>query len=152
MSSQVCAPALEVRKSCSEDVLPMLSLMRQLRYPTTPSVLRERLTMLEDHPTQCSFVAELDGVVVGTIFLGMHQTHDMTEPVSHITALVVDEDHRRSGIGEHLIDMAEAWGKEKGSTQLVVSIAKVDGRKSAKSFYESHGFTCFGYRMSKALM
>ncbi|MBA9085273.1 N-acetylglutamate synthase-like GNAT family acetyltransferase [Fontibacillus solani] len=152
MSSQVCAPALVIRKSCSEDVLSMLSLMRQLRYPTTQSVLKERLTMLESHPTQCSLVAELDGVVVGTIFLGMHQTHDMTDPVARITALIVDENHRRSGIGERLIDKAEAWGKERGSSELFVSIAKEEGRKYAKSFYENHGFTCFGYRLSKALL
>ncbi|MNE91669.1 putative acetyltransferase [compost metagenome] len=96
-------------------------------------------------------MAELEGAVVGTIFLGMHQTHDMTVPVTRITALIVDEDHRRAGIGDRLINEAEAWGKERGSSELFVSIAKTEGRTTAKSFYENHGFTCFGYHLSKEL-
>lgn len=151
MSSQVYAPVLVIRESCCEDVHAMIPLMRQLRYPTTPSVLKERLSMMEDHPTLCSFVAELDGVVVATIFLQLHQTHDMKTSVTSITALVVDEQHRRAGIGERLMREAELWGKERGSSELFVSIAREEGSKSVKSFYEQYGFTCKGYRLNKII-
>lgn len=150
MSTQVCAPTLVIRRSCCEDVHQMLPLMRQLRYPTTPGVLKERLAMMENHDQLCSLVAELDGAVVGTIFLKQHQTHDMANPVTGITALVVDEKHRGTGIGKRLLSEAEAWGKVRGSSQLFVSVAG-DNNLNSKSFYEYSGFTCMGYRLSKAL-
>lgn len=150
MSIQVCAPTLVIRRSCADDVHHMLPLMRQLRYPTTPSVLKERLSMLENHAQLCSLVAELDGIVVGTVFLKQHQTHDMTKPVTRITAMVVDEKHRGDGIGKRLLLAAEAWGKDRGSSQLQVSVAS-DNKLTSKSFYEYSGFTCMGYHLSKDL-
>ncbi len=151
LSTQVCAPALAIRRSCNEDVNHMLPLMRQLRYPTTPSVLKERLAMLEGHEQLCSLVAEVDGVVVGTIFLKQYQTHDMMKPVTHITALVVDAKHRGNGIGKRLLLEAETWGKQRGSSQMFVSVAG-DSNMTSKSFYEYSGFTCTGYRLSKPLV
>lgn len=150
MSSMVFAPALVIRRSCSGDVDQMLPLMRQLKYPTTPSVLKERLSMLEDHPLLCSFVAELDGKLVGTTFLKQHQTHDMSNPVTQITAMVVDEKHRGTGIGRQLVEAAEVWAREQGSLQLVLS-AGGERHMLAKSFYEHMGFICRGYRLSKSL-
>ncbi|WP_410768462.1 GNAT family N-acetyltransferase [Fontibacillus sp. BL9] len=150
MSIQVCAPALVIRRCCSEDVHAMLPLMRQLRYPTTPSVLKERLSMLEGHDQLCSLVAEVDGVVIGTIFLKQHQTHDMAKPVTRITAMVVDEKHRGNGIGKRLLLEAESWGRRRSSSQMFVSVAG-DNNLTSKSFYEYSGFTCAGYRLSKDL-
>lgn len=150
MSSMVVAPALVIRSSCSGDVDQMLPLMRQLKYPTTPSVLHERLCLLEEHPLLCSFVAEWQGRLVGTTFLKQHQTHDMSHPVTLITAMVVDEKHRGTGVGRQLLEAAEAWAKEQGSIQLVLS-AGGERNMLAKSFYEHMGFICRGYRLSKSL-
>ncbi|WP_110932567.1 GNAT family N-acetyltransferase [Paenibacillus bouchesdurhonensis] len=150
MSSMVLAPALVIRRSCSGDVEQMLPLMRQLKYPTTPSVLHERLCLLEEHPLLCSYVAELDGKLIGTTFLKQHQTHDMSHPVTLITAMVVDEKHRSTGVGRQLVEAAEAWAQEQGSNQLVLS-AGGERNMLAKSFYEHMGFICRGYRLSKSL-
>ncbi|MGG6314518.1 N-acetyltransferase family protein [Paenibacillus macerans] len=128
----------------------MLPLMRQLRYPTTASVLKERLSMLEGQPLLGNLVAELGGVVVGTAFLKQHQTHDMRKPVTRITALIVDEKHRGTGIGKRLIEEAEQWALERGSSELVLSTAR-ENHLSVKSFYEHCGFDCAGYRMNKPL-
>ncbi|WMT42758.1 GNAT family N-acetyltransferase [Paenibacillus sp. D2_2] len=151
MSSQVYAPALIIRKGCSDDVHHLLPLMRQLRYPTTHSVLKERLRMLEDNQLHHSLVAEVDGVVRGTIFLKQYQTHDMNQPITQIIAMIVDEDHRSSGIGKRLMSEAESWCKDRGSSQLFLSVTN-ENSLIAKSFYESMGFTCTGHRrFSKTL-
>ncbi|GGH23941.1 GNAT family N-acetyltransferase [Paenibacillus segetis] len=149
MSSQVLAPTLVIRTSCSDDVNGMLPLMRQLRYPTTPSVLKEHLSMLDNHPLFCNLVAELDGNVVGTTFLKLYQTHDMKKPVTQITAMVVDEEHRGTGIGKRLLREAETWCKQHGSSQMYLSTG--DRNMDAKTFYEHLGFICTGYRLSKTL-
>lgn len=149
MSSQVCAPALVIRNSSCDDVNDMLPLMRQLCYPTTPSVLKEHLSMLDNHPLQCSLVAELDGNVVGTTFLKLYQSHDMKRPVSQISAMVVDEEYRGTGIGKRLLRAAESWCKEHESSQVYLSTG--DHNKSAKTFYEHLGYTCSGYRLSKVM-
>ncbi|WP_018751324.1 GNAT family N-acetyltransferase [Paenibacillus sanguinis] len=150
MSTQVLAPALIIRKGCCDDVAHMLPLMRQLRYPTTSSVLKERLAMLEEQPLFGNLVAELDGIVVGTAFLKQYQTHDMKKPVTRITALIVDEAHRASGIGRRLIEEAERWARSRGSSELILSTAG-ENHRSVKAFYEHCGFRCAGYRMNKLL-
>lgn len=106
--------------------------------------------MLEGHDQLCSLVAEVDGVVIGTIFLKQHQTHDMVKPVTRITAMVVDEKHRGNGIGKRLLLEAESWGRQRCSSQMFVSVAG-DNNLTSKSFYEYSGFTCAGYRLSKDL-
>ncbi|MGG0822827.1 GNAT family N-acetyltransferase [Paenibacillus turicensis] len=147
MSSQAFAPALVIRKCCSNDVQEMLPLMRQLCYPTTPSVLKEHLSMLDKHPQECSLIAEMDGHVVGTTFLKLYQTHDMAKPVTRITAMIVDEEHRLSGIGKRLLQEAEKWSKEQGSSRLYLSYG--EHNSEARAFYERLGYTCTGYRLSK---
>ncbi|MBP1999614.1 putative N-acetyltransferase YhbS [Paenibacillus shirakamiensis] len=151
MSNQVYAPALLIRKCSGNDAKAITVLMRQLRYPTTVSVMKERLTSLENHPHYRSFVAELDGKVVGTISLRQFQTNDMERPVTRITSLIVDEDHRGKGIGKLLMAEVEAWGKRKGSEELFLSTGD-DHRLEAKPFYEHLGFQCSGYRLSKSLI
>jgi GNAT superfamily N-acetyltransferase len=150
LSIEALAPALVIRNGCCDDVQHMLPLMRQLRYPMTASVLKERLAMLEGQLLLGNLVAELDGVVVGTAFLKQHQTHDMIKPVTRVTALVVEEKHRGTGIGRRLIMEAEKWAIERGSTDLVLSTAR-ENHLSAKMFYEHCGFSCTGYRMNKPL-
>lgn len=150
MSSQVYAPSLVIRKSCREDAQAITLLMRQLRYPTTLSVMQERLAMLEHHPLECNLVAELDGKVIGTIGLKQLRTQDMGELVTRITSLVVDEQHRRKGIGKRLIAEVETWGKQQGSVQIFLP---TDGERSSesKAFYEQVGFECNGYRLLKSI-
>lgn len=151
LSSQVCAPALIIRKGCIDDVHHLLPLMRQLRYPTTFNVLKERLRMLENNQQHHNLVAEVDGVVRGTIFLKQYQTHDMNRPITQIIAMIVDENHRSNGIGKRLMSEAESWSKDRGSSQLFLSIMG-ENSLSAKSFYERMGFICSGYRrLSKTL-
>lgn len=106
--------------------------------------------MLENHEQMSCMVAELDGKVVGTVFLKQHQTHDMSKPVTSITALVVDDNHRGQGIGRRLLEQAELWSKARRSSQLHVSIAR-ESSFSSRSFYERCGFMSAGYHLSKLM-
>ncbi|WP_223069435.1 GNAT family N-acetyltransferase [Paenibacillus caui] len=151
MSSEVCAPALVIRKCCMDDAHAMTSLMRQSSYPTTLNVMRERLTMMDKQSSRCTFVAEMDGEVVGTVGLEVVHKQDMKKPVLWITSLVVDEHHRKMGLGQRLIRKVEEFASELSCSDLFVAY-KADGATcAAKTFYLKQGFSCSGYRLSKIL-
>jgi N-acetylglutamate synthase-like GNAT family acetyltransferase len=151
MSSEICAPTLVIRKCCMNDALAMTSLMRQLNYPTTLNVMKERLTMMDQQLSQCSFVAEVDNEVVGTVGLEVVQKKDMEKPVIYITSLVVDEKFRKMGLGKRLIKEVEAMASELSCSHLLVGYKAERGPGTAKTFYLKQGFECSGYRLSKAL-
>lgn len=97
-----------------------------------------------------NIVAELDGNVVGTVFFRKHQTHDMMRPVTQITAMIVDEKHRGTGIGKRLLLEVENWSRECESSHLLLNTS--ENATSAKAFYEHCGFICSGNRrLSKEL-
>lgn len=151
MSTQVCAPSLVIRKCCVDDAGAMTSLMRQLSYPTTLSVMKERLAMLEKDENHCTFVAEVDGKVVGTIALEVVLKKDMKQPLARITSLVVDEQHRKQGLGKRLVAEVENQVRRCGSSDLLVG-CKADGKSAgAKTFYQHLGFELRGYRFHKTL-
>ncbi|GGA23742.1 GNAT family N-acetyltransferase [Paenibacillus physcomitrellae] len=151
MSSEICAPTLVIRKCCSNDAIALTSLMRQLSYPTTLNVMKERLTMMDNQSSQYSFVAELNGEVVGTVGLEVVRKQDMKQPVLVITSLVVDKKFRKMGLGKRLINQVELIANELSCSHLHVGYKAERGPGSAKSFYLKQGFECNGYRLSKAL-
>ncbi|HUX38845.1 MAG TPA: GNAT family N-acetyltransferase [Rectinemataceae bacterium] len=55
-----------------------------------------------------------------------------------LTGLVVDEGHRRRGLGELLMEAAERWTRAKGLGSLRLKTNVV--RKEAHLFYERLGF------------
>ncbi|AWB44935.1 GNAT family N-acetyltransferase [Paenibacillus sp. CAA11] len=151
MSNEVCAPMLVIRECCTEDARAMTSLMRQLNYPTTLNVMKEQLAMLENDSQHSTLVAEVDGAIVGTIALEVVRTQDMAKPIAKITSLVIDEKHRKQGLGKRLVNEVESRVRRLGSSHLLVG-CKADGPSvKATAFYERLGFECNGYRLSKTL-
>jgi GNAT superfamily N-acetyltransferase len=59
-------------------------------------------------------------------------------PFAEIGGLVVDNNHRRKGIGENLIRKCEEWARKKGYQEIRV---RSNGqRKEAHEFYKRIGF------------
>ena len=150
MSSEVCTPALVIRRCCLTDAPAVTHLMRQLSYPTTVNVMKERLTMMDKQSSKCLFVAELDGEIAGSIGVEVVRKQDMKKPVLWITSLVVDEKYRKRGLGKRMIEKVEAMADTLSCSHMHV-VYKVDGRSAAESFYLKQGFECTGYRLSKTL-
>jgi aminoglycoside 6'-N-acetyltransferase I len=67
------------------------------------------------------FVAEVDGVAVGFIEVGL-RSHadgcDTDRPVSFIEGWYVEPEHRRGGTGRALMQAAEDWARSKGCHEL----------------------------------
>jgi GNAT superfamily N-acetyltransferase len=90
-----------------------------------------------------TFVAEVDGEAVGFVSARLLEPdadarfqlqRELAQRRLAIDALAVVEGSRRGGVGSALVRAAEAWGRERGATVIVV-----DGNWSsgvAEGFYE----------------
>lgn len=151
MNSSLSTPTLTIRNFEWSDLETITALMRELNYPTTLSVMRERMEDMEASPLHCTLVAEVDGVVVGKISLHHIVSFSRTEPTTQINAIIVAKEYQGQGIGKRLIRQAEEWSRAQGSSLLFLKSGNRVERAPAYAFYEHIGFTKTGYRFSKKL-
>ncbi|ANY71756.1 MULTISPECIES: GNAT family N-acetyltransferase [Paenibacillus] len=151
IESVLSAPALLIRNFEKNDLEAVTSLMRELNYPTTLNVMRERMENMSCNPLYCNMVAELDGTVVGMIMLRQVKSFVMTEPVTQITSVIVTSSCRRQGIGKRLIQAAETWARQQGSDLLFLTSGNREELAPAHAFYEHIGFEKAGYQFNKKL-
>jgi len=62
----------------------------------------------------------------------------ISDPRAEIGGLVVDENHRRSGVGSALLGVAERWAASKGYASDVIRSNAT--RTDAHSFYRTLGY------------
>lgn len=89
------------------------------------------------------FVARVDAQSVGLVCV-------ISEPGApaeerHVVSLWVSGDHRGTGVGDGLLDAAEAWARDDGAT--VLSLWLMDGNAAAEQLYRRRGYAGTGVRM-----
>ncbi len=77
-------------------------------------------------------VAAKEGHTIGYCVCTIH------EETGEIDSIFVEEEYRRSGIGEELVHRALAWLEAGGAKKKIVAVAA--GNEAAIPFYESFGF------------
>jgi GNAT superfamily N-acetyltransferase len=100
------------------------------------------------------FVAELDGRLVGTVAIrgpkvaGESYIADPPPPLyttpgtAILSQLAVHPDCRGQGVGERLIDAAEAWARAQGFTQIALDTA--EPATALRQRYERRGYVTVG--------
>ncbi|WP_422660877.1 GNAT family N-acetyltransferase [Paenibacillus sp. EC2-1] len=151
MDSVLSAPALLIRTFEKKDLESVTSLMRELHYPTTLNVMRDRMEMMSANPLYCNMIAELDGKVVGMMMLRQVKSFAETEWATQITSLIVTSSCRSQGIGKRLVRGGENWGKQQGSNLLFLTSGNREGLAPAHAFFEHIGFEKAGYQFIKQL-
>lgn len=133
--------AVTIRRARREDAEPLARLAAQLGYSTEPGAVAARLPRLITAREQLVLVAETDGLVCG--WLQAHSTEVLESGFRvEIMGLVVDERHRRKGIGMRLVKAAEKWAAKLGAPSVVV--------RSNVTRVESHAFyPALGYAKTK---
>ncbi|WKL02619.1 GNAT family N-acetyltransferase [Paenibacillus amylolyticus] len=156
MSNNVEAPVLMIRECELRDAEAVTGLMREVSYPTTTNVMKERIECLETNPNACMLVAEVDEQIIGVIGLQCVQSHAYPEPAAQITSLIVGQEHRGGGIGRRLMARAEDWGRQQGGKQLFVTGANREVTSTTYSFMstlvfrrEAIGSVKFFYSINK---
>lgn len=127
---------VNIRKAKKSDAVALARLSGELGYPTTTVEMESRFDKLFSRSDNGIYVAELDSIV-GWIHVSLIQTLESNAFVE-ICGIVVAESYRGSGIGTHLVAMAESWAQDKGCYHIRVRTNIL--RKKTRVFYKQLGF------------
>lgn len=129
---------LRIRGAVETDTETIAVLSGQLGYPAPTSEVQERLQRILTQGDGLVFVAEIGGRVVGWVHV--HGKHDLESPArAEIGGIVVDERHRRRGIGEELMAAAEDWARSMRYATLRLRSNVI--REDAHRFYRRLGYS-----------
>ncbi len=127
-----------IRSARLEDVDQLARLFDQLGHRQTPDALRAALESVLADPRAEVLVADDGEALVGaTTYFFVPVAHD-SRPWCRITTLVVDEAHRRHGIGEVLVVAAEKAANDASCSRIEATSAL--HRTTAHRFYERLGY------------
>ncbi|USX11676.1 GNAT family N-acetyltransferase [Oxalobacteraceae bacterium OTU3CAMAD1] len=136
-----------IRRVLSRDSENIASLMQQLGYEATPSQISDRLRGIQDSSTDLVLVAAIEDSIVGCISLHLLPLFHADGFLGRITSFVIDQQHRRLGVGSTLMRAASEWFSASGCVKIEVTSG--DHRSDAHRFYEAQGFSRDRQRFSK---
>ncbi|HET7025920.1 MAG TPA: GNAT family N-acetyltransferase [Gemmatimonadales bacterium] len=138
------------RLATPDDAAAITALLTQLGYPAAASEMAARLDrMTALGPPDRVVVAVMEEQVVGVMTLHLTPELHRAKPIGRVTALVVDEQVRGSGIGAAMMAEAERILRADGAGLLEVTSNM--RRTDAHRFYERLGYLRTSYRFAKEL-
>ncbi len=138
---------ISVRPFTDRDSPALAGLITELGYPSTAEQMKARMARIVQHPDYATFVAEVDGEVVGMVGVFVTLSHEHDEPVGRITGMVVRETNHGQGIGARLLAAAEDWVRQRGAMQM--ALTSHVRRSGAHAFYLRRGYAETGKRFVK---
>jgi GNAT superfamily N-acetyltransferase len=140
---------MDVREVRVADAVRIAELLGQLGYPSEEDAVRRRLERLLRSDADATWVAEVDGELVGLVGIHVSQVLAYDGDAAKVSEIVVDDRYRRQGIGARLMEVAEDEARRLGCTVLFLTTA--ERRKDAHAFYRKLGFEETGRRFAKSL-
>lgn len=141
---------LSVREAAPEDATRLAPLLGELGYPVDANGLASRMRRMFERDDQKVLIAEREGQALGLLALHVFPVLAYDRDLAMIMALVVTERARGLGVGRALIDRAEAIGKARGASRLMVTTH--NRRADAHAFYERLGFDFTGRRYVRPIV
>jgi putative acetyltransferase len=144
---------IQVRKAEAGDAAQLVSLADAVGHEEGRWILsvdswrsiadeRRYLKSVFRHPDAAVFVADEGGSVLARMSLS-RDPHPASRHVADL-GLMVDERHRRRGIGRMLLEAAVEWARISGVTKLELHV--FPWNEPALRLYESFGFEREGFR------
>jgi GNAT superfamily N-acetyltransferase len=128
---------VETRSAQASDVTAITRLVGQLGYAASEADIARRLDQLLADPNQLLVLAVREDAVLG--FIAAEQRLILeTGHFIEIVGLVVAVEARKLGIGGQLLDVAEAWARQRGMASI--RVRSNTARVESHPFYESHGY------------
>jgi ribosomal protein S18 acetylase RimI-like enzyme len=137
---------MRIRLATVEDSGVIAQLMTQLieaggyeGWQVSPEQIEESLRKMADNDTYQVLLAEDGGQVVGLLSLSFRHTLFHPAPSALIDELVVEQSHRRRGVGQQL--MAEAIERCRAAGCCEIEVSTERSNEAAQKFYRQHGFS-----------
>jgi GNAT superfamily N-acetyltransferase len=140
---------LSMRRADRGDIEALCKLMGALSgHPISPEEMGNRLEFVAESRVDSLFVCEEDSRIVGLLGFRIRENLEEMSRYGEISAIVVDTDDRRRGVGRFMMDYAERLAKEKGckGSWLVSGFGR---EQRAHRFYKRLGYQINGYRFVK---
>ena len=144
-------PSVIIRLTKLEDFDDILPLLEQL-WPANPinvKAARDIFTKGLASDNRAYLCACQDGRIIGTCTLVVRDCLWLQGDVGYLCDLVVDQEHRGSGVGTALVERAVEIARERGCRR--VELDSGFHRTAAHQFYERRGFEKHGFLFSKVL-
>ncbi len=129
--------------------MAIASLLGQLGFPTEIREVPGRLDRLVVNHRGAVLLAQRGEKVVGLATVHILSVLNRRRDVAWLTALVVDESARRSGVGRSLVQAVEEFARASDCERL--SVTTHEHRTDAHVFYVGVGFEPTGRRFGKML-
>lgn len=139
---------ISIRPAVPTDNVDLQELFMQLGYKNSPASIASRINTITSN--EAILVADLGENLCGVIVLNFITPLHEDARWGLISALVVSENERGSGIGQQLLFEAETVAKAYGCTQI--ELASSMKRERAHKFYESQGYQEKRKRFIKLLL
>lgn len=141
-------PMENIRKLQSRDNDSIRKLLIQLGEEEEQSDNANIYDFARKYPSSEVYVYEESGGIIGLLGFRLRQNLEDGSQYGEVSIIVVDENHRRKGIGKKLFDFAEDLAKKHGckGTWLVSGLHR---SSEAHKFYEELGYEVTGYRFVK---
>jgi GNAT superfamily N-acetyltransferase len=131
--------ASEIRLASTADSGPLLDLLDQLGYPSTPRRLVAQLASASGGGGAVLVAVDGDSVSGFASYQIVYFFEDGA-PRCRLTAIAVDEAMRRTGVGQRLVAEVERRARAAACTELEVMSAHRPERAAAHAFYPASGF------------
>ena len=140
---------ITIRPANAADALAVSLLLRQLGYEVSPPGAADRLARLAGTGSDPVYLAVEDGQPLGLLALHWTAMLHREKPEARITVLVVEEQARRRGVGQRLVEHALAAARDAGCGRLELTSA--NNRADAHAFYRADGFQQSSLRFHRDL-
>ena len=138
-----------IRIAHLDDAAGIQVLLLQLGYKLPEDDVRGNLALLSERTSDPVLVAVEGERLLGLIALHWTPMLHLAAPLARITALIVRDDARGTGVGRQLVDAGAALARNAGCDQLELTTAL--HRTDAQAFYRSMGFTESSVRLVRPL-
>ena len=141
---------IEIRPCRSDDAVAVSVLLGELGYTVSIQQATKRVAELSKTGVDPIFLAVEDGQALGLLALHLCRMLQYASPIVRVTALVVDAQARRRGMGKLLMEHAERMGSAAGCE--FVELTSAMDRAEAHALYRSIGYEPSSIRFRKPLV
>ena len=141
-------PPLRIRDADLADSEAIAALVTELGYPASADAVAERMPLLS-HGGEPPLLAKLGNEVVGCLTWHVTPVLHRPHPVGRITLLIVAKTARGRGVGQALVEAAEARLAARGCG--LIEVTSNVKRSQAHAFYRCLGYERTSHRFAKTL-